>query len=212
MMASRKVRILLADDNQAIRETMSEVINAEPDLEVVWAAADGPEAVAQARALNPDLALIDISMPGGGARETIPRLREALPGINILAMAVGSSDQDVLQLFRLGARGYIAKSIRIEDVLKAVRAVGAGEVVMPARIQALMVRELKQLPAPELDLAPEEYRALGLLTVSPDNPEFLPHVVVDESAVQQVLRWGVATLQARDRASPAAPGAGVSVD
>lgn len=212
MIAARKIRILLADDNQVIRETMSDMINAEPDLQVVSAVTDGPEAITQTRTLNPDLVLIDINMPGGGALEVIPHIKGELPGLNILVMAVSSDERTILQLFRLGARGYIAKSIRIEEVLKAVRAVGAGEVVMPARIQALMVRELKQLPEKELNLGPEEYRVLRLLVVSPDDPEFLPHVVVDESAVQQVLRRGVAILHARTKANPAASGASISVD
>jgi DNA-binding NarL/FixJ family response regulator len=132
----RKLRVLLADDHPLLRSALRDVIDAQQDMEVVAEAPDGPEAIAQALRLKPDLAILDVSMPGMTGAETARTLRRDLTNIKILALSAYEDEGYAQHMLSAGADGYVPKRTSAADLLCAIRQVAAGEThVDPALAQ-----------------------------------------------------------------------------
>jgi DNA-binding NarL/FixJ family response regulator len=122
-----KRRILLADDHETVREGLRLLVNSQEDMEVVATAADGQDAVAQALRVEPDVAVIDISMPGMNGLTATARLHEKLPTLKILPLTRHADRSSVVQAFQAGASGYVLKQSRPSELLQAIRSVANGE-------------------------------------------------------------------------------------
>jgi DNA-binding NarL/FixJ family response regulator len=125
-----RIRILIADDHALVREGTRRILEREEDLEVVGEAADGEEAVALAGRLVPDVAVIDIGMPGMNGIEATRRIKEEHPEIGVLVLTVHDDDPYVYAILEAGAAGYLLKDIRGSELVDAVRSVRAGEAVL----------------------------------------------------------------------------------
>jgi len=125
-----KIRILLADDHAVVREGTRQVLEQEPDMNVVAEAADGEEAVKLAGSSRPDVAIIDIAMPKLDGIEATKQIKTLYPAITILILTAYDDDQFVFSLIEAGAAGYLLKSVRGRELIEAVRAVNAGESVL----------------------------------------------------------------------------------
>jgi DNA-binding NarL/FixJ family response regulator len=138
--ASAPITVLLADDHALVREGTRRLLEAEPDIRVVAEAGNGAEAVDQAERWRPDVAIMDIAMPGMRGIEATQRIKARLPKVAILALTAYDDEQYVLALLDAGAAGFLLKDVRGSELVAAVRAVHRGESVLQPRIaeRALM--------------------------------------------------------------------------
>ena len=125
-----KIKVLIADDHAVVREGTRRILEQEPDMVVVGEAGDGDEAVNLATSLKPDVAIIDIAMPGMDGIEATKRIKAARPSINVLILSAYDDDQFIFSLLEAGAAGYLLKSIRGRELVDAIRAVYSGESVL----------------------------------------------------------------------------------
>ena len=125
-----KINVLLADDHTVVREGTRELIQHEPDMEVVGEAADGEEAVELAGKLRPDVIIMDIAMPKLNGIEATRQIKQKYPATAVLVLTAYDDDQYVFALLEAGAAGYLLKNVRGRELIDATRAVCAGESVL----------------------------------------------------------------------------------
>ncbi len=154
-----KIRILLADDHAVVRQGTRELLEREEDLEVVAEAGDGEEAVRLATSQRPHVAIMDISMPKLNGIEATRQIKATCPAITILVLTAYDDDQYIFALLEAGAAGYLLKNVHADELIKAVRAVHAGESVLHPAI----ARKVLNRFAPPADKHPQE-NALDQLT------------------------------------------------
>ena len=137
-----KLRVLLADDHPVVRGGLKALIAAQPDMEVIGEAGDGHAAVRQAVALRPDVAVVDLSMPGLGGAEATEQILRATPEVKVLALTA-HQDRGYLQLLlKAGAAGYVLKQAAGEDLVRAIRAVAAGQTYLDPAVAGQLVAGL----------------------------------------------------------------------
>jgi len=149
---TRKTTILLADDHPLLRHSIRSVLEEEPDLQVVGEAADGEEAVQLAGELQPDVVLMDITMPKLDGLEATRRIKAAHPDIAVLVLTIHSDDQHVIGILEAGAAGYLTKSVFGEEVVQSVRGVVAGEMVLSPSIGQRLLKQAARYPTQEVHL------------------------------------------------------------
>ena len=125
--SEKTIRVLLADDHVAVREALAVLVDSQPDMEVVAQAGDGDEAVKRARQVRPDVAVIDLSMPAMSGLEVTVALKESLPATRIVMLTRHGDYQNVQELLRAGASGYVLKQSASEELLHAIRTVANGK-------------------------------------------------------------------------------------
>src|ERR1051325_9883789 len=121
-----KLRILLAEDHETVREGLRLIVNAQSDMEVVGEAGDGRSAVARAQELLPDIVVMDVSMPQLNGLKATEKLKQLCPQVKVLTLTRHRDDGYLQQLLRAGASGYVLKQSPATELLHAIRAVGAG--------------------------------------------------------------------------------------
>lgn len=135
MESGRKIRVLLADDHVIVREGTRELIQRQPDMEVVGEASDGLEAVELTRHLKPDVAVIDIAMPNLNGIEATRQLKRINPATAVLMLTAYDTDQYIMALLEAGAAGYLPKNVRGDQLIEAIHAVFVGEsALQPATV------------------------------------------------------------------------------
>ncbi len=127
---NKKIRVLIADDHAVVREGTRQILDQEPDIEVVAEAGDGDEAVRLTASSKPDVAIMDISMPKMDGIEATKRIKALYPQVTVLILSAYDDSQFVFSLLEAGAAGYLLKSIRGHELVEAVRSVYAGESVL----------------------------------------------------------------------------------
>mgnify|MGYP000925542163 CR=1 FL=1 len=136
------IRILVIDDHPMVRAGVrAELENSGADLEVVGDASDVEGAIAACRALTPDVALLDVHLPGGnggGGAEVASTCRD-IEGLHFLALSVSDAAEDVVQVIRAGARGYVTKSISTPDLVEAIGRVAAGDAAFSPRLAGFVL-------------------------------------------------------------------------
>jgi DNA-binding NarL/FixJ family response regulator len=136
-----KIRVIIAEDHTFVREATRQLLEQEPDIEIVGEATDGAEAVALADRLNPDVAIVDISMPVMSGIEATERIKAVRPGIAVLILTQYDDDQYIFALLAAGAAGYLLKDVPSTEIVRAVRSVHAGEPVLhPAIVKKVLAR------------------------------------------------------------------------
>jgi DNA-binding NarL/FixJ family response regulator len=115
------IRVLIADDNQDSREAMSALVQLEPDIELVGAAVDAEEAIELAGQHAPDVAIVDVRMPGGGGRRAAEGIAFASPKTTVIALSAHDDARSVLEMFEGGVGEYLAKDAPIEAFIEAIR-------------------------------------------------------------------------------------------
>jgi two-component system response regulator NreC len=145
-----KIRVLLADDHAIVREGVKLILTAETDIDVVGEAEDGVQAVEMAKKLKPDVAVLDIGMPGINGIEATKQIKAALPETQTLALTMHEDDTYVFQLLKAGASGYVLKRAAASDLVQAVRAARRGEAFLyPSVAKAVVADYLKRLATGE---------------------------------------------------------------
>lgn len=159
-----KTRILLADDHAVLRAGLRLLIEAQADMTCVGEAGDGVELLAQAERFQPDLVLLDLSMPRLGGLAALPEIRRRAPSARILVLTMHADDEYLRQCLKGGAAGYVLKQAADQELLLAIRAVMRGEVyIHPAMTRALLDdlvgRSRDQAAAPRAEDALSEREA-----------------------------------------------------
>ena len=128
--ATSKTRIMLADDHPLLRQALRDVLEKQPDFEVIAEASNGEEAVKLATEMLPDVVIMDISMPVLNGLEATTQIKATSPSIAVLVLTVHSDSEHILSILRAGAGGYLTKSVYGDEVIHAVRALVSGEMVL----------------------------------------------------------------------------------
>jgi len=135
-----RIRILIADDHAVLRTGLRMLIGSQRDLEVVGEASDGDEAVRKASALRPDIALVDISMPGSSGIKAIERIREAAPATRVLVLTMHDMPAYLRAALAAGASGYVVKRAADSALLAAIRDVHRGRTALDPALAASVVQ------------------------------------------------------------------------
>ena len=136
-----KIRVIIAEDHTFVREATRQLLEQEPDIEIVGEATDGAEALALVKRLNPDVAIVDISMPVMSGIEATERIKAVRPGTAVLILTQYDDDQYIFALLAAGAAGYLLKDVPSTEIVRAVRSVHAGEPVLhPAIVKKVLAR------------------------------------------------------------------------
>ncbi len=161
-----KIRVLLVDDHTLLRAGLKALLATYPDIEVVGEASDGAEAIKQVKALKPDVVLMDISMPNMNGLTATRYILEAYPDVRVIVLTQYDSKEYVLPLLQLGAAGYVLKQCADTDLVKAIRAVHAGDSYLyPPVARTLLDSYLGKVDqdAPHHHLTPREQEILVLI-------------------------------------------------
>ena len=207
------VRVLLADDQRLVRESLGMMLGLLGGIELVASASDGEEALALAAEHNPDVVLMDLRMPRLDGIEATRRLRERQPAVRVIALTTFADDESVLGALRAGARGYLTKDASGEDIRSAIATVAAGEAALDPAVQHHVVAALASTPAqtadpiaPEFpdDLTPREAEVLALIAEGLTNSEIADRLVVSPTTVKSHINHLFAKTGVRDRAQAVA--------
>ena len=136
------IRVVLADDHAVVRKGIREFLEEEGDIRVVGESADGRTALELTLAQSPDVAVLDIQMPGLNGIEVTRRIKAERPGVRVLVLTAYDDDPYIFAALQAGASGYVLKSAPAEELIRAVRAVGRGESVLDPTVTAKVVQHL----------------------------------------------------------------------
>ena len=188
-----KIRIVLADDHVILRQGTRQLLEHEPDIEVVGEASNGAEAVELVSKLKPDIVIIDVAMPGMNGIEATKKIKEILPGTKILVLTGYDYDEYIFSLLEIGAAGYLLKDVSGDDLVGAVRAVYQGEPVLhPAVMRKLMNRfktpTTRQTETPIDVLSEREMEVLKLAVSGKSNKDIADGLNISLRTVQAHMR------------------------
>jgi DNA-binding NarL/FixJ family response regulator len=209
--AQGAVRVLLADDQRLVRESLGTLLGLLDGVELVASAADGEEAVALAELHRPQVVLMDLRMPRLDGIEATRALRERQPEVSVIALTTYADDESVLGALRAGARGYLTKDAGSEDIRKAILTVAAGEAALDPAVQHHVVSALASetttsdcdtVAGAELpdELTPREAEVLALIAEGLTNAEIAERLVVNQTTVKSHINHLFAKAGLRDRA------------
>ncbi len=199
------LRILIADDHPLFRDGLRALLEAFPDMEPVGEAATGDEAVTLAVALQPDVILMDLKMPGMNGIDATRTILHASPHIGVLVVTMFEDDNLVFAAMRAGARGYLLKGAKYDEILRAVRSVGNGEAIFSPTIAARLITYFAGIPptpSPQLfpALTTREREVLGLIAQGDKNAAIADRLSLSEKTVRNHVTNILSKLQVADRA------------
>ncbi|MEN3230279.1 response regulator transcription factor [Methylorubrum rhodesianum] len=201
-----RIRVILADDHPVVLAGIRTLLNADPEVELVGEATDGGEALPMIRAVAPDVAVIDVSMPGLNGLELTERVTGECPGTRVLVLTVHEDAAYVQPLMRAGARGYLLKRSAADDLLRAVRAVASGGVFLDPSIAGHALAETSgsdgRPGAAEgrEPLSPREAETLRLIAQGFSNKEIARRIDVSVKSVETYKARAAEKLGLRTRA------------
>jgi len=210
-MTSGTIRVLIADDQQMVRQGFTVLLNTQPDIEVVGQAVDGLDAIAQVAELAPDVVLMDIRMPELGGIDATRRITESTPRIKVLVLTTFDLDEYVYEALRAGASGFLLKDASADQLAEAVRVVAAGDALLAPGITRRLITEFSRLdstPRAPLkqrvgELTERETEVLAHIAQGLSNAEIAERLVVAEQTVKTHVGRILVKLGLRDRTQAA---------
>lgn len=191
-----KIRVLIVDDHSVIREGLTLLLNAQPDLEVVGTADNGQDAVDLVNAIKPDVVIMDLHMPVMDGSDAMIEIRKANAGTKLIVLSSYKNDDEVHRAMSSGAHAYLLKDGPIEELARAVRNVHAGRSSLNPEIASTVLSRLSELTnlveASQLDtnasgLNETELRMLGMLRDGASNPQIAEATGVSPNTVKTRL-------------------------
>lgn len=195
------IHLLLVDDHPVLRAGLANVLNCEPDFSVIAEADDGPGAIAAWRQHQPDIMLLDLSMPGMDGIETLEKLRAEFPKARVLILTSSEAPEDVRHALDAGADGYVTKNVRRAELVAAIRRVVAGE-------RTIGETAARQMAASEENgqISRRELEVLSLVRQGFTNGEIGRLLDISERTAKAHVAALLVKLQAADRAEAVARG------
>ncbi|MCX5387900.1 response regulator transcription factor [Streptomyces sp. NBC_00083] len=205
---TRRLRVIVADDQAAVREPLAAVLGLSEDIEVVAAAADGTEVLAAVAAGPVDVVLMDLRMPVMDGTEATRRLTEEHPEVAVVVLTTFADDDSILAALSAGARGYLTKNAGRQDIARAIRAAAAGQSVLDREVQDRLLATVRTGPAaapgpsrslPD-DITPREREVLALIGQGLPNRAIAQQLFISEATVKTHINNLFAKADIRDRA------------
>jgi len=203
------IRVLIVDDQSMLRMGLRLVLAAEGDIEVVGEAGDGAAALAMAKALAPDVVLMDVRMPGVDGIEATRRMVDTAPGSRVIVLTTFDLDEYAFAALRAGASGFLLKDARPDELAAAIRAVAAGDAAVAPRVTRRMLElRAERLPdaataatadAPLAALTAREREIFAALGEGLSNAEIAERFVLSEATVKTHVARVLGKLGLRDR-------------
>ncbi|GAB7035483.1 response regulator transcription factor [Streptomyces sp. NPDC021749] len=187
--ARRPIRVFVLDDHEVVRRGVQDLLDAEPDIEVVGDAGTAERALARCPAVRPDVAVLDVRLPDGDGVSVCRELRSRMPGLACLMLTCFDDDDALLDAIMAGAAGYVLKEIKGGDLVAAVRTVASGRSMLdPATTMRLMSTLRGAETEPEADalaaLTAREREILGLIGEGLTNHEIGKRLYLSEKTVK----------------------------
>lgn len=205
------VKVLLADDNALFREGMEGLLTRCDDIQVVGQAKDAAEAVRKTSLLRPDVVLMDLAMPLGGGLEATRRILEERPEQAVCMLTVSEQAEDLFSTIRAGARGYLVKTVKLDDLCVGLHMLADGGSVVSPHLATELLDEFAKLaqgmregPSEAEKLTSREREVLELIARGASNKEIAQRLVIAENTVKVHLRNILDKLHLRNRQQAAA--------
>src|SRR6266853_4782556 len=199
------LHVLIADDHPLFRKGMRALLVAAQDIEVVGEATTGQEVIELAATLQPDVILMDLQMPGINGIEATRQILHTSPHIRILVITLFEDDASVFSALRAGARGYVLKDAKEEEMLRAIRSVGSGEAIFSPAIATRLI-DFFATPRPDASkeifptLTEREREILQLLARGSTNSDIARELALSVKTVNNYVSNIFSKLQVTDRA------------
>ena len=185
--ATRAVRVLIADDQTLFRAGLARLLNEDPRVEVIGQAMDGADAAKQAAKLKPDVVLMDLKMPNLDGIEATRQIIEADPGVKVLILTTFETDNHVIQALKVGASGYVLKDSSADAIISSIVAVMSGERVMASAVANRVLEMLTGTTTPKEfydGLTNREIEILKLLASGMANKQIAYRLKISEKTVR----------------------------
>jgi DNA-binding NarL/FixJ family response regulator len=197
----RAIRVVIADDHAVVRVGLHALIANEPDMAVVGEAADGAGAVAQVRALRPDVLLLDLVMPGMQGVQVIEELAATAPEVRVLVLTMFDDDEHVFAALGAGACGYLLKESALTELTRGIRDVAAGKLALhPAVARRILQRYAQPPRAPASEvLTPRERQVLALVAQGLSNKTIARRLGLSDRTARTYVSAILAKLRLRSR-------------
>jgi DNA-binding NarL/FixJ family response regulator len=210
-MTTGTIRVLIADDQQMVRQGFTVLLNTQPGIEVVGQAVHGLDAIAKVAELEPDVVLMDIRMPELGGIDATRRITEATPHIKVLVLTTFDLDEYVYDALRAGASGFLLKDASADQLAEAVRVIAAGDALLAPGVTRRLIAEFSRLhttPRAPLkqrvgELTERETEVLAHIAQGLSNAEIAERLVVAEQTVKTHVGRILVKLGLRDRTQAA---------
>jgi DNA-binding NarL/FixJ family response regulator len=202
------IRVLIADDHQLFRDGLKALLLSAPDTEVLGEAATGEEAIQLAAETQPDVILMDLQMPDMDGIEATRHIVRTNPHINVLMVTMFEDDSSVFAAMRAGARGYVLKGAKHDEMLRAIRAVSSGEAIfsptIAARMMSFFAASRSVIPEEAFpDLTDREREVLNLIARGDSNADIANALTISVKTVRNHVSNIFSKLQVADRAQAA---------
>lgn len=202
-----KIRVLIVDDHAVVRQGIRTFLETDLDLEVIGAAEGGAEAVRLAEEFKPDVALVDMVMPGLDGVETTRAIRSASPQTRVIIFTSYHEDAHIFPAIRAGALSYLMKDAAPNEIAEAIRKAARGEAVLDSRVAARVVREMQNPGREHVNpfalLSEREMEVLRLVAMGSTNQEIAEKLVIGESTVKTHVGSILSKLNLSDRTQAA---------
>lgn len=197
-------RVLVADDHPIVRNGLAALLESRADAELVGVAEDGQTAIDLALALQPDVVVMDLHMPGLSGAEATRQLREAAPSIAVLVLTMFDDDDSLFDAVRAGARGYVLKGADQAEIMRAILEVAAGGVIFGPNVAQRVLTTVAGKPddsRPFPHLTDREHDVLRLLANGLDNHAIAARLGLSDKTVRNYVSMVLVKLGVDDRAS-----------
>lgn len=205
---AEKITLLITDDHLVVREGLRAFLETQPDLEIIGEASSGEEAIALSREFAPDVALMDLLMPGIGGIEATRQLKQISPRTQVIILTSFHEDSQILPAIQAGALSYLLKDVKPAELIAAIRKAARGEVVLHPFVAARLMQSLHAKPTAESDgviteLSKRELEVLRLIAEGISNADIAERLFISEKTVKSHVSNILSKLHLADRTQAA---------